>query len=188
MGLVKWIASHQEFRCYVAKIEESVKGRQPLGVEPRTPLAWATSALPVSYGNRTITNPHLWVFRVRKPLSMGSFLMERIFQSTPMKFTQYIRVAARCATEAFSTTCAVHIEDCKDWWLSGCHSSVAERWRLKPEVSWVRLLAAAGLFTFLYFHLITSKFSAWGKMLWAVLLLLVSYRNYMIPHLVSVNN
>ena len=39
MGLVKWVASHQEFRCYEAKIEESVKGRQPLGVEPRTPLA-----------------------------------------------------------------------------------------------------------------------------------------------------
>ena len=30
--------------------------------------------------------------------------------------------------------------------------------RQKPEVSWVRLPAAAGLFTFLYFRLITSKF------------------------------
>ena len=28
-----------EFRCYEAKIEESEKGRQPPGVEPRTPLA-----------------------------------------------------------------------------------------------------------------------------------------------------
>ena len=27
-------------------------------------------------------------------------------------------MAARCATEAFSTTCAVHIEDCEGWWLS----------------------------------------------------------------------
>ena len=26
-------------RCYEAKIEESEKGRQPPGVEPRTPLA-----------------------------------------------------------------------------------------------------------------------------------------------------
>ena len=34
----------------------------------------------------------------------------------------------------FSTTCAVHIEDCGGWWLSGCHSSVAEDWRLKPDV------------------------------------------------------
>ena len=25
----------------------------------------------------------------------------------------------------FSTTCAVHIEDCDSWWLSGCHSSVS---------------------------------------------------------------
>ena len=44
------------------------------------------------------------------------------------------------------------------WWLSGCRGSVAEHWRLKPEVSRVRLPAAAGFFTFLYFHLITSKF------------------------------
>ena len=28
-----------EFRCYEAQIEESEKGQQPLGVEPRTPLA-----------------------------------------------------------------------------------------------------------------------------------------------------
>ena len=28
-----------EFGCYEAKIEESEKGWQPLGVEPRTPLA-----------------------------------------------------------------------------------------------------------------------------------------------------
>ena len=26
------------------------------------------------------------------------------------------------------TTCAVHIEDCEGWWLSGCCSSVVERW------------------------------------------------------------
>ena len=52
----------------------------------------------------------------------------------------------------------VHIEDCEGWWLSGCCGSVAEHWRLKPEVSWVRLPATAGFFTFLYFRLITSKF------------------------------
>ena len=40
--------------------------------------------------------------------------------------TSYIAVAVRCTTEAFSTTCAVHIEDCERWWLSGCRSSVAE--------------------------------------------------------------
>ena len=42
-----------EFRCYEAKIEESEKGRQPPGVEPRTPLAWATSAVPLSHDNWT---------------------------------------------------------------------------------------------------------------------------------------
>ena len=36
---------------------------------------------------------------------------------------------------------------------------MAEHWRLKPEVSWVRLLATAGFFTCLYFCLITSKFN-----------------------------
>ena len=60
-------------------------------------------------------------------------------------------------SEAFSTTCAVHIEDCEGWWLSGCRGSVAEHWWLKPEMSWVRLPAAAGRFTFLYLHLITSQ-------------------------------
>ena len=34
------------------------KGRQSLGIEPRTPLAWAASALPLSHDNRTTTSPH----------------------------------------------------------------------------------------------------------------------------------
>ena len=63
----------KKVRCYEVKIEKSEKGRQPPGVEPRTPLGW---------------------------------------------------------------------------WLSGCRGSVAEHWRLKPKVSWVRLPAAAGLFHF----------------------------------------
>ena len=67
-------------------------------------------------------------------------------------------MAAKGATEAFSTTCAGYIEDCGDWWLSGCHGSVAGHWRLKPQVSWVQFPAASGLFTLiLYLHLITSK-------------------------------
>ena len=47
---------------------------------------------------------------------------------------------------------------CGGWWLSGCRGSVAEHWQLKPKVPWVRLPATAGLFTFLFFRLITSKF------------------------------
>ena len=57
---------------------------------------------------------------------------------------------------AFGTTCAVHI--CEGRWLSCRPGSVAEHWRLKPEVYWVQLLVAASLFTFLYFCLITSRF------------------------------
>ena len=76
---------------------------------------------------------------------------------------------------AFSTICAVHIEDCEGWWLSGCRGSVAEHWQLKPEVSWVRLPAAAGLSLFsphniqiqlLFCALVTTKDSTiaqWGK-------------------------
>ena len=41
--------------------------------------------------------------------------------------------------------------------MPGCRGLMAKHWRLKPKV--VRLLAAVtGLFTFLYFGLITSKF------------------------------
>ena len=30
---------------------------------------------------------------------------------------------------------SVHIEDCEGLWLSGCGGSVAEHWRLKPDVT-----------------------------------------------------
>ena len=57
----------------------------------------------------------------------------------------------RCVSlRHFSTTCAVHIEDCKGWWFSGCHNSVAEHQLHKPEMSWVQFLVTAGPFTFLY--------------------------------------
>ena len=59
------------------------KGRQLPGVEPRTTLAaWAASALPLSHF--PLFSPHniqthlFPAFRVRKPLSTGSFLMEKI--------------------------------------------------------------------------------------------------------------
>ena len=35
------------------------------------------------------------------------------------------------------SVCAVHIEVCGGWWLSGCRGSMAKHWRLKPELSWV---------------------------------------------------
>ena len=97
-------------------------------------------------------------FRVSKPLSMGSFLMERIFRSTPNEVltahTEWLP-GVRLRHSCISTTCAVHIEDCEGWWLSGCYGSVAEHWWLKPGASWVWLPATAGFFTF---RLITSKF------------------------------
>ena len=49
--------------------------------------------------------------------------------------TIYLNVLHECATEAFSTTCAVHIEDCECRWLSGCRNSVAEACNLSMLVS-----------------------------------------------------
>ena len=60
-ALINVVEQHRilkEVRCYEVKIEESEKGRQPPGVEPRTPLAWAASALPLSYDSWTTTNTH----------------------------------------------------------------------------------------------------------------------------------
>ena len=57
---------------------------------------------------------------------MGSFLMERIFRSTPngvlMVHSEWW--LPRVETEAFNTTCAVYGEDYECWWLSGGDSSV----------------------------------------------------------------
>ena len=81
---------------------------------------------------------------------MGSLLMERIFRLTPkgvlMAHTEWL---ADVRLRHFSTTCAVYIE------AGGCLVVIAQ-WQstgCTSQVSWVQFLAAAGLFTFLYFHL-----------------------------------
>ena len=53
----------------------------------------------------------------------------------------------------FSTTCAVHIEDCEGWTPEGGCPAVIAQWQSAgstSQVSWVRFPTAAGLFTFLY--------------------------------------
>ena len=67
-----------------------------------------------------------------------------------------------CEDSQMEEVKTVYIEDCGGWWLSGCRGSVAEHWQLKPEVSWVQLPVAAGLFTFLYFCLNSFNSSAIG--------------------------
>ena len=93
---------------------EKWKGWQSPGVEPRTTLGWATSALQLSHDSRITTNPHnpVYVSREKRPT-----------------------------------------------WL-------------KPEVSWVQLLVTADLFSFLYFHSITSNSFIFSKMLWATAIVL----------------
>ena len=97
-------------------------------------------------------------FKVRKTTQDG-FFPDRIFRSTPngVLTDGTYWVAARCATGIQYHLCSIH-RRLWGWWSSGCCGSVAERWRLKPEVSWVQLPVTAGFFTFLYFRLITSKF------------------------------
>ena len=90
-------------------------------------------------------------FRVRKPLRMGTFMIERIFQSTPngilMAHTEWLPM--------WDWSIQYHLcrtyRGCGGWWLSGCRGSVEEHWRLKPEVSWVWLPGVAGFFHFLLF-------------------------------------
>ena len=64
---------------------------------------------------------------------------------------KYCRVKVEDWVNAFSTTCTVPIENCENWWLSSCHSSVAEHW----QVSWVQFLVATSLLNFRYFCLIS---------------------------------
>ena len=95
-----------------------------------------------AYDNWTTTSPHnslhalhRWYWNAsvthlaatqylhwEKPLSMGSLLMKRIFRSTPngvlMAHAEWL---PGVWLRHFSTICAVHIEDCEGWWLSGCH-------------------------------------------------------------------
>ena len=60
----------------------------------------------------------------------------------------------------FSTTCTVPTKDCKSWWLSGCHSSVAEHWLRKPGVlSLISSDCQPSLFIVLYFAAKKSKLS-----------------------------
>ena len=104
-----------------------------LWLEPPVLCPWATI-----YANQTTTNP-LYVVILNASVAH-------------LAATQYVLSENSLNQEfrCYEAKIAVHMEDCEGWWLSGCCSSVAEHWRLKPEVFWVRLLAAAGLFTFLH--------------------------------------
>ena len=123
--------------------------------------------MPLSHNSRTTTNPayvlHRWYCR---GWLENSFHQDRTHAEWffPLVNPQWSSdgtywVAARCVTEAFSATCAVHIEDCGGWCLSGWCGSVTEDWRLKPEVSCMGSTPGNHWpLTFLYFRLITTKF------------------------------
>ena len=50
--------------------------------------------------------------------------------------------------------------------IFGCYEAKVEESENKPQVSWVRFLATDGLFTFLYFRLITSNMRTVQSSLW----------------------
>ena len=87
------------------------------------PLGCPAGALSLSYDNQTTTGLHIPLYAWCVQLSH------------------------------YSTTCAVHIEDCEGWCLSSCRGSVAEHWLHK--LAWVRFQATVSLFTFPHF---TSKY------------------------------
>ena len=105
-------------------------------------------------GSRQESNPgHLWL---QPPVLCYSAMTARQPSTLTILYT-----CCTGGTECLSCTpgshsvCAVRTllevdllhQDCEGWWLSGCRGSVAELWRLKPEVSWIRLPVTAGLFT-----------------------------------------
>ena len=96
-----WCGQHLALNEFRGENRGKWKGWQPLRVEPRTPLAWAASDLPLSNDSQTTTNPHNP--SICPGGSDGTYGV--------------------AAIEAFSTTCAGHIEDCEGWWLSGCRGS-----------------------------------------------------------------
>ena len=68
--------------------------------------------------------------------------------------------------------------------IGGCLAVMAQCSRLKPEVSWVWFLlthVTAGLSSFLYFHLVRSKFLYWKQINYLVLweLILGNFANYL---------
>ena len=70
------------------------KGWQPPTVEPRTPLAWVASALPLSYSNQTTTNSHNPLYVLQRTMYYVVFLLSQVTYyfapQTPMDTCKYI--------------------------------------------------------------------------------------------------
>ena len=77
----------------------------------------------------------LWAFRARKPFSIDSFLLERIFRSIP----RVLMAHTKWLPGVWLRHSLPPVQDYEGWWLSSCHGSVAKHLWLKPEVSWVQL-------------------------------------------------
>ena len=69
-------------------------------------------------------------------ICMAHMLLQMVFQTANTGYIHQTKTEWLLGVQLrhFSTTCAVHIEDCEGWWLSGCRSSVAEHWLHKPGV------------------------------------------------------
>ena len=129
------ICTKQKFRCYEAKIEESEKGRQPPGIEPRTPgLCSQCSATELRQpDNHQPPQSSICTAQVGlKCLSCNTW--------QPLSMCRQNSVRGRPEN-------SLHQERTHAEWFSQskCLETLASRWRLPA------------FFTFLYFRLITSK-------------------------------
>ena len=55
-------------------------------------------------------------------------------------------MVAMCVTEAFSSTCAVHIEDCEGWWLADQASLACVLAYLHPSFHILGIIAHMSMF------------------------------------------
>ena len=126
------------------RIKESEKASSPRESNPGH-LACATNALPLSYDNWTTTSP-------QNPL----YVLHRWYCMPWLHTWQPLSICA-VRTQLGENTC----------WVSKCIGHLVSSWKWRyvccssEAEHWVRFLAIAGLFTFLYFCFKT--FLVWGR-------------------------
>lgn len=94
-------------------------------------IGYAASLIYIEKNNQTIILLYTLVMQILKNFGL-KFVQTSKWQSSlfprPAIRATYL-VAGGYVTEAFwYYLCSIYVEDCEDWLLSCCHSSVAESW------------------------------------------------------------
>ena len=127
-----------------------MKSWQPLGVEPRTPLACAASALPLNHDSQMTTNFHkssmctvqmVLIASVAHPATTVRTLLgadgKILFIKKEPILNSFLTVNAQSILPHTGNKFRCYEAEIKE---------SAEYWGLKPEVSWVRLSVTDGFF------------------------------------------